>query len=113
MSVLSYHYSALPSPPLTVTCANSTASSVALVWNPPSDNGGETISHYEVTLTGTPDDISIITTMTSIIVSDLTPLTDYTFTVRANNTLGFSTSSDDTMCTTRGEGNNYSNSVSK
>ena len=94
-----------------MTCANSTASSVALVWNPPSDNGGETISHYEVT--GTPDDISIITTMTSIIVSGLTLLTEYTFTVRANNTLGFSTSSDNTVCTTRGEGNNYSNSVSK
>ena len=84
-------------------CTNPTASSVTLVWSPPSDNGGEIISHYEVT--GTPDDISIITTMTSIIVSDLTPLTEYTFTVRANNTLGFSNSSVDAMCTTRGEGN--------
>ena len=91
-------------------CTNPTASSVTLVWSPPSDNGGEIISHYEVT--GTPDDISIITTMTSITVSDLTPLTEYTFTVRANNTLGFSNSSVDAMCTTRGEGKIFSYSVS-
>ena len=83
-------------------CTNPTASSVTLVWSPPSDNGGETISHYAVT--GTPGDISIITTMTSITVSDLTPSTEYTFTVRANNTLGFSNSSDNTVCTTRGQG---------
>ena len=84
-------------------CINPTASSVTLVWSPPSDNGGETISHYAVT--GTPDDISIITTMTSIIVSDLTLLTEYNFTVRANNTLGFSTSSDIITCSTTKKGN--------
>ena len=42
--------------------------------------------------------------MTSLLVSDLTPLTEYTFTVRANNTVGYSNYNDTVMCTTPGEG---------
>ncbi len=75
-----------------------------LVLIPPTDNGGpnETISNYTVTVTATPDDIT--TTMTSLLVSDLTPNTNYNFTVRANNTVGYSGYSDTVMCTTPGEG---------
>ena len=73
-----------------------------LVLTPPTDNGGEAITHYEVTVT--PGDISS-TTMTSLLVSDLTPLTNYTFAVRANNTLGYSNYSVTVMCSTPGEGN--------
>ncbi len=76
-----------------------------LVLTPPTDNGGETITYYEVTVT--PGDISITTTMTSLLVSDLTPLTEYTFTVRANNTVGYS-NYNDTVCTTlKTKGNDY------
>ncbi len=80
-----------------------------LVLTPPTDNGGETISHYAVTVTA--GDINITTTMTSLLVSDLTPLTEYTFTVRANNTVGYSDYSDTVMCTTPGEGNKYNHIV--
>ncbi len=75
-----------------------------LVLTPPTDNGGpdETISYYAVTVT--PGDISSTTTMTSLLVSDLIPLTEYTFTVRANNTVGYSDYSDSVMCTTPGLG---------
>ena len=93
---------ALPSAPLNPACTNPTVSSVTIEWNPPTDNGGETIAYYEVTVT--PDDINITTTMTSLLVSDLTPLTEYTFTVRANNTVGYSKYSDTVMCTITGKG---------
>ncbi len=75
-----------------------------LVLTPPTDNGGESITHYAVTVT--PGDINITTTMTSLLVSDLSPVTEYTFTVRANNTVGYSDYSNTVMCTTiNGEGN--------
>ena len=66
-----------------------TYDSCELEWNPPSDNGGggQVISHYSVT--GTPDDISIITNSTMYTRPDLTPNTIYTFNVSANNSLVF------------------------
>ena len=92
---------ALPSAPLNPACTNPTVSSVTIEWNPPTDNGGENII-YAVTVT--PGDISNTTAMTSFLVSDLTPLTEYTFTVRACNTVGYSVENVTVMCSTPGEG---------
>ena len=72
-----------------------------LVLTPPTDNGGETITYYEVTVT--PGDINITTTITSLLVSDLTPNTNYTFNVRVNNSVGFS-DYNVTVCSTPGLG---------
>ena len=83
------------------TCTNPTVSSVTIEWSPSTDNGGENIT-YAVTVT--PGDISDTTAMTSLLVSDLTPLTNYTLTVRANNTVGYSVENVTVMCSTPGEG---------
>ena len=66
-----------------------TYESCELEWNPPSDNGGggQVISHYSVIRT--PDDISNITEDTMINITNLSPNTKYTFSVCANNSLGF------------------------
>ena len=80
---------ATPSEPLNLILTHITHDSCELEWNPPSDNGGggQVISHYSVT--GTPDDISRVTTTTMDTISTLTPFTIYTFNVSANNSLGF------------------------
>ena len=80
---------ASPSKPLDLILTHIRYDSCELEWNPPSDNGGggQVISHYSVT--GTPDDISRVTTTTMDTVPDLTPNTIYTFNVSANNSLGF------------------------
>ena len=80
---------ATPSKPLNLNLTRITYDSCELEWNPPSDNGGggQVITHYSVT--GTPDDISIITNNTMYTHPDLTPNTTYTFNVSANNSLGF------------------------
>ena len=85
------------SPP---TCTNITYSSLILQWNPPSDDGGESV-HYNIT--GTPDDISIITDNTMMAIPNLTPNTEYNFVVRAINSVR---SGDELsiQCTTLGNG---------
>ena len=83
------YYLATPSEPVDLNLTRIRYDSCQLEWTPPSDNGGggQVISHYSVT--GTPDDISIITGNTMYTRQDLTPNTIYTFNVSANNSLGF------------------------
>ena len=69
-------------------------------WNPPSDNGGESVQYN---ITGTPDDISIITDNTMMDISNLTPNTEYNFSVRAINSVGFGNELS-IQCTTLGNG---------
>ena len=80
---------ATPSEPVDLILTRITYDSCELEWTPPSDNGGggQVISRYSIT--GTPDDISIITGSTMDTRPDLTPNTIYTFNVSANNSLGF------------------------
>ena len=85
------------SPP---TCTNIMYSSLVLQWNPPSDNGGESVQ-YDII--GTPDDISIITDNTMIAIPNLTPYTKYTFSVRAINSVR-SGEELSIQCTTLGNG---------
>ena len=95
---------ARPSSPLLPTCTNITYQSLVLQWNPLSDDGGESISHYSVT--GTHDSINNITNNTMIILN-LTPNTMYSFSVRANNSVGFGKETL-VMCATTGNGNKKS-----
>ena len=67
-------------------CTNITISSLILQWNPPSDDGGESVQYN---ITGAPDDIGIITNNTMVDISNLTANTEYNFIVRANNSVGF------------------------
>ena len=89
--------------PFVRNCTDITYQSFVLLWDPPSDNGGEYISHYSVT--GTPDDISNITddTVLPFPFPILTPNTVYTFNISANNSVGFGEELS-IECTTPGEG---------
>ena len=78
---------AVPSAPeiSSPNCTNITYQSLVLQWNPPSDDGGESVQYN---ITGAPDEYSnIIDTMRYI--SNLTPNTEYNFVVRAINSVGF------------------------
>ena len=83
-------------------CTNITYQSIILQWNPPSDNGGESVQYN---ITGTPDDISIITDNTMVDISNLTANTEYNFVVRANNSVGFGDELYIQCTTTLGNGN--------
>ena len=77
-----------PSKPLNL---NSIAryDSCELAWNTPCDNGGGDESIMGYSIIGTPDDINISDiTNTMITIPNLTHNTDYTFNVRARNSLG-------------------------
>ena len=95
---------ASPSEPLDLNLTRMTYNSCEFEWNPPSDNGGggEVISHYRVTRT--PDDISNITEDTMITITNLSPNTEYTFSVSTNNSLGFG-DPDIVQCNTTGNSN--------
>ena len=86
------------SPP---TCTDIMYSSLLLQWNPPGDDGGESVQY---SIIGTPNDINIITDNTTIDIPSLTANTEYNFSVRAINSVGFG---DELyiQCTTLGNGN--------
>ena len=68
------------------------------------DNGGDTLAYYEVTRTPG-DTMPVVTTTTSIMETGLVFNTDYTFSIKANNSVGYS-DSQSVVCTTNGEGEN-------
>ena len=65
------------------------------------DNGGDTLAYYEVTRT--PGDTVIVTTSTSKMETGLVARFNYTFSIKANNSVGYS-DNQSVMCTTIGEG---------
>ena len=91
---------AVPSPPNNLICTNITYQSVTLQWSPPTDNGGESISHYNITWSPN-SDIKVTEDM-SLSITGLSPNIEYMFTVSANNSVGFGNSTF-TKCTTPGE----------
>ena len=80
------NFVAVPGPPNYLTCTNITYWSVTLQWSSPTDNGGESISHYFITWS--PNSSEEITEDMSFPITDLSPNTEYTFTVSANNSVG-------------------------
>ena len=91
---------AIPSEISSPTCTDITYQSLILQWNPPSDDGGEPVQYNITEIT---DDISIITDNTMMAIH-LTPNTEYNFSVRAINSVGFGDELS-IQCTTLGNGN--------
>ena len=91
---------AIPSDISSLICTDITYQSLVLKWNPPSDDGGESIQY---SITGAPDDISIITDNTMMKIPKLTPNTEYNFVVKASNVVGPGNELPKT-CTTLGNG---------
>mgnify|MGYP000429187560 CR=1 FL=1 len=88
-----YVVATVPNAPQTVV-ATPTTSSAVITWTAPSDNGGETITGYTVTLnTGA----TCTTTLLTCTFNSLTPGTSYTATVIATNSVGNSTSATSTF----------------
>ena len=99
-----YTHVAPPSVPTNLTCTNITTNSITIVWDLPVDNGGDPDGiYYEVTRTS--GDTVIVTNTTSTMVTGLVFNTNYTFSIKANNSVGYS-DSQSVVCTTNGEGEN-------
>ncbi len=92
---------ARPSAPTNLTCTDVTNDSITIVWDVPVDNGGDPGVYYEVTRT--PGDTMIVTTTTSIMETGLVARSNYTFSIKANNSVGYS-DSQSVVCRTNGEG---------
>ena len=90
------NFLAVPSPPNNLICTNITSNSITLQWSPPTDNGGTSISHYNVTWSPN-SDIKVTEDM-SLSITGLSPNTEYTFTVSANNSVGIGNGTS-TTCT--------------
>ncbi len=67
------------------------------------DNGGDPGVHYEVTRT--PDNTTDLTSTPTIMETRLVFNTNYTFSIKANNSVGYS-DSQSVVCRTNGEGEN-------
>ena len=92
-----------PSAPTNLDCTDVTTDSITIVWDVPVDNGGDPDGiYYEVTRT--PGDTMVVSnTTTSIMETGLVFNTNYTFSIKANNSVGYS-DNQSVMCTTIGEG---------
>ena len=90
-----------PSAPTNLDCTDVTSDSITFVWDAPVDNGGDALAYYEVTRT--PGDTVIVTTSTSIMETGLVARSNYTFSIKANNSVGYS-DSQSVVCRTNGEG---------
>ena len=77
---------------------------MTLQWSQPTDNGGESISHYS--LVWFPNSVVKVTENMSLSITGLLPNIEYTFTVSASNSVGIGNGT--TMnCTTLGERKKY------
>ena len=93
-----------PSAPTNLNCIDITSYSITIVWDVPEDNGGDPDGiYYEVTRTPG-DTIPVITTTTSIMKTGLVARSNYTFSIKANNSVGYSDSQSAIVCDTNGEG---------
>ena len=88
----------VPDPP-TSPVATGYLNSMQVSWTAPVNNGGSQITGYVVRVaSGTPNTGTCTTvSATSCVISGLTPLTDYTFTVEAVNAVGTSVVSTQTV----------------
>ena len=82
--------SVVPGPPLNVTAVPGDGQAT-VSWNAPLSDGGSQITSY--TVSSSPGDFTVSTLTTSVIITGLTNLTSYTFTVIATNSQGNSRSS--------------------
>jgi hypothetical protein len=80
----------VPGVPVNVT-ATAGNGQATVTFTPPADNGGSTVTGYEVT--ANPGNITVTTTGTSIVVPGLSNGIAYTFTVKAVNAAGSSAAS--------------------
>ena len=86
------HFSA-PNAPENLMITSTTSTSIAIMWSPPTDNGGATVTSYSVMVSGGTTSTTA-TTMTSTTISGLTPNTMYTILVSAVNSAGPGSSSE-------------------
>ena len=100
--VICVYHIAPPSAPTNLDCTDVTSDSITFVWDAPVDNGGDTLAYYEVTRT--PGDTMIVTTTTSIMETGLVARSNYTFSIKANNSVGYSDSQSVLVCDTSGKG---------
>ncbi|WP_298782776.1 fibronectin type III domain-containing protein, partial [uncultured Polaribacter sp.] len=73
-----------PSTPLNLTSSNVTTTEVTLNWTASTDNVG--VTEYEILLDGVV--VSTVTGSTTVLIQNLTPNTNYTYTVRAKDAAG-------------------------
>jgi hypothetical protein len=77
-----------PSPPSGVTASLASPTSANVAWNPPSDDGGASLTGYQVTVSPGGGVINTNASTTTATASGLTPNTSYTFTATATNSAG-------------------------
>jgi hypothetical protein len=77
----------IPSVTTALTVTSVTYNSTTLSWTPPTDTGGYPTVNYIIEVTGSNNE-TIITTDNSIIYTNVECHQTYTFTVRANNSIG-------------------------
>ena len=78
----------IPASP-TVVSAVAGVGSVTLTWTAPANTGGLTLGDYKITATGV--STTAVNSATSKVISGLTAGSEYTFTIKSNNSLGDST----------------------
>ncbi len=79
---------AVPGPPTNVTATGADTSATVL-WSPPSDVGGAPIDGYAIDVSPEGRTVNVAAGATSTMIPGLTNGTQYTFTVRAHNNIGF------------------------
>ena len=84
---------AAPDAPENLMITSTTSTSIAIMWSPPTSNGGSAVINYSVMVSGGTTSITT-TTMTSTTISGLTPNTMYTISVSAVNSAGSGSSSE-------------------
>ncbi len=76
-----------PGPPATLTGLAKTTTSIRLDWTPPADDGGSPITQYTLTRPGA-NPVNSGPDVRARTITNLTPDTSYTFTLKARNALG-------------------------
>ncbi|CAB4338746.1 MAG: hypothetical protein F2839_03170 [Actinobacteria bacterium] len=79
-----------PNAPSAVSAARTDSGTVEISWTGPSDNGGDAVTIYDVTCNSACDALelgsqSLSTSSTSLVLTNLDPLTSRTFSVTASN----------------------------
>jgi chitodextrinase len=78
----------VPTAPQSFSATAASSSSINLSWGAPSSNGGATITSYTISRGGTPIHTTANGSVTSFTDTGLAGSTNYSYTVRANNSAG-------------------------